>query len=107
MKLRTLSNTPTRTEAPSREAVGVGTPSLSNHPCNVKLTVQMEGFPAHEITLENENEVRNVIARFIPPTILTTSPAEVLPHLTDDLDDLFNLMVTTGKSMNLSLPAGI
>lgn len=109
MKFRSVPTTPT-----TRTAVGGSdTPvapvetALRNMPCNVKITVQMEGYPAIEVTLEDENEVRNVMARFAPKAIITENPAEVLKHLTDDTNPLFNAMLTTGKAMGLDLPVGL
>lgn len=94
------------TSTPQREPI-VTPVGLRNNTCNVKLTVQMEGFPPIEVTLENENEVRNVIARFTPVDLIKTATNVVLENITDDTNPLFQAMIATGKSMELDLPAGL
>lgn len=82
-------------------------PALTNYPCNVKLTVQMDGFPPINVELENENEVRNVIGRFAPTSLIKANAEQVLEHITDDTNPLFQAMLVTAKALNLSLPQGI
>ena len=90
------------------ERVAVGTtPTLTNLPCNVKITVQMENFEPIEVIAENENEARNILARFVPKQIIAQNSALVMAHLTDDLNPLFTAMLTEAKRQGLSLPTGL
>lgn len=73
----------------------------------VKLTVQMDGFPPINVELENEAEVRNVVARFAPTSLIRSNAEQVLEHVTDDTDPLFQAIIMTAKAMGLSLPQGI
>ena len=106
MDIKILSSTPTSEQAvPVRETIGTRT--LSNNPCNVTLTVQLEGNNPIQVTLHNENEVRNVIARFVPTEIIDSASTEVRKHLNNDLNELFSFMLTEAKAQGLSLPQGI
>jgi hypothetical protein len=92
----------------NREPIGGASTSasaLTNHACNVTITVQMEGYPPITAVLENEAEARNLLARFAPTAIITSNPESILPYLTDDTNPLFELMLATAKQKGLSLPA--
>jgi hypothetical protein len=82
-------------------------PSLTNRPCNVEIVITVKGYDPIKVTLENEEEARNVIARFAPSSLMEAHPRQVLDHFDDSTNPIFELLVATAKLEGLSIPEGI
>jgi hypothetical protein len=95
----------------TREPIGGGNSSipakkvLSNNACSAIVTVQLGDNAPIEVKFQNEKEVRNLAFRFAPKALLTPELTE--EFATDDLNELFKVIIATGKAMGLDLPEGI
>lgn len=97
-RIQNNNNTPERT-AIKKE--------LTNLPCSVKLTVQVADGEVAQFEIGNEADARNFLARLVPTSILNSSPQQVMEHISDETQPLFDFLLAEGKARNLSLPEGI
>lgn len=80
---------------------------LTNHTCSVILTVKVEDGETAEFRIGNEADARNLLARLVPTSVLDSSTQQVLEHITDESQPLFDFLLAEGKAKGLDLPEGI
>ena len=96
-----VNNTPT---TPARTSVE---PTLSNYPVDAVVTFAVNGETPLIYNFEDENDVRNFLARLVPTSIIEANPEEVLTHLNDTTNGMFDDLLKLAKQEGLALPTGI
>jgi len=81
--------------------------ALTNHPCSVKITLQVEDGVVASFEITNEADARNLLARLVPTATIKGNPNLVMEHVTDESQPLYDFLLGEGKDRDLSLPEGV
>lgn len=92
---------PTATQTTGRTSVATG---LTNHPCNVKITISVDNGTPEEFSIDNEAEARNWIARHLDKAVIQSNPTTVLSHIDDSSQPIADYLLCKAVEMGLSLP---
>jgi hypothetical protein len=77
---------------------------LSNNPCEVIITMQVNGGNVEQFTLRNEKSARNLLARMVPVDVIVNNTKELISHIDDDTAPMFDFFREEAITQGLDLP---